>query len=271
MGPKKGTKKTEEAEFIADAPLVVENTKALTKWTDRVPAISRKIQQVQHILALLSSQMELCNKELADVYENASLLTTLRIAEYRQKLNPPLPGPPAKKQRLKREGSVKSLSHVSLAEKSTEALLGAMDERRRLRVSSVLVSLFKRNTAESPVPNSPTNAALSPGGGGSTNFAEAAVRQQVNAASSPPTDAASASTSLDQRRPKDVPPELWEEVSKLRCKRLTLEGRGKSLMGSIEVQLARFDLLMQSHGVATYATDYLEQTLQKLRLGKSAP
>ncbi|RNF02979.1 uncharacterized protein Tco025E_08278 [Trypanosoma conorhini] len=271
MGPKKGQKRTEETNLAAEGPFALESAKALAKWTERVSVVSRKIQQVQHVLSLLSSQMEGCNKELADVYESASLLTALRIVEYRQKLNPHPPGSPAKKQRLKRESSVKSLSQPLLAENSTEALLAAMDERRRLRVSGALVSLFKRNNTESPVLSSPTYAAAVPGGGGTANFAEAVGRQQVTAPSSLPTDIGSASTNVDQRRPKDVPPELWEEVSKLRLKRLTLEGRGKTLMSNIDAQLARFDLLMQNHGIATYATDELEQTLQKLRLGKSTP
>ncbi|EKF37875.1 hypothetical protein MOQ_001920 [Trypanosoma cruzi marinkellei] len=270
MGPKRGLKKTEEKALAVEDPVVVGCARNLSKWTERVTAEGRKIQQVQHVLSVLSSEMEACNKELADVYDCANLLTALRIAEYRQKLNPVPPAQPAKKQRGKRDVSGKSASKLSPDENSTEALLAAMDEKKRQKVRSVLVNLFRRNNIDSPAPNSPTNTVQSLGAGAPTISAETAPRQEASMSICFPADAVSISTSPDQRRPRDVPLELWDEVSKLRVKRIDLERRSTMLMSGIDKQLARFDLLVQNHGIATYAAEDLERRLQELRAAKSA-
>ncbi|ESS69725.1 hypothetical protein TCDM_01428 [Trypanosoma cruzi Dm28c] len=269
MGPKKGLKKTEEKALAVEDPVVVGCTRSLAKWTERVTANGRKIQQVQYVLSALSSQMEACNKELADVYDCANLLTALRIVEYRQKLNPVPPAQPAKKQRGKRDGSGRLALKPLPDENSTEALVAAMDEKRRQKVRSILVSLFRRNNIDSPVPITPTNTVASLGAGAPTASAETAVRQEVNTSLCFPADAASISTNADLRRPKDVPPELWDEISRLRVKRVDLEGRSAMLMSGIDKQLARFDLLVQNHGIATYAAEDLERRIQELRVGKS--
>ncbi|KEG09338.1 hypothetical protein DQ04_05381010 [Trypanosoma grayi] len=281
MGPKKGMKKAEEAALAVEDPLLLEAGTTAAGWTERGASNTKKIVAVQQVLGTLSAQVEECSKKLAGIYEDANLLSSLRILDYRQKMNPTPPTLPTKKQRSKRDSSAK-VAGPPVDENSTEALVAAMDEKKRIRVTTALVNLFKRNNDNLPSPTPqqqpPQQSARvaaavvtvspPPPPSGTPLLSEAAGRQHF-APSLVSSEALSMTLSTDPRRPKDVPPELWEEVSKLRCARVVTEERLATLTKAIETQVARFDLLMLNHSIAAYATDAMEHTMQLLRQKKS--
>ncbi|KAH9579904.1 hypothetical protein LSM04_004049 [Trypanosoma melophagium] len=276
MGPKKGSKKLEESPPAVEDPLFAETSRTAVKWAARVAVNSRRVVEVQQLLGMFAAQVEVVNRELVDVYDNASLLSMLRIVEYKEKLNPSPQPVVTKKTKPRRENTTRASLRPPMDENSTEALLAAMDEKKRAKVSAALVNLFRRNQTDAS-PSSP-----SPQAGFSPASPQQQQQQQIDAPSSPTdvlgkqqlasafaSDAISSSVNHEQRRPKDVPQELWDEVSKLRTRRIVLEDRLTLLMGRIDSQLRRFDLLMQNYGVTTYASDAMEHTLNLLREKKS--
>ncbi|ORC90910.1 uncharacterized protein TM35_000073340 [Trypanosoma theileri] len=275
MGPKKGSKKLEEVPPAVEDPLLAETSRTAMKWAARVAVNSRRVVEVQQLLGIFSAQVEVVNRELTDVYDNAQLLSMLRIVDYRQKLNPS-PTPVTVKKQKRRDNNTRVSIRPPVDENSTEALVAAMDEKKRAKVSAALVNLFRRNQSDTPSSSQAGVSPLSP---------QSPPQQQLQLeAPASPTDASGKqqfssgfssdglnnnTPTFEHRRPKDVPPELWDEVSKLRMRRIVLEDRLAVLMGRIDSQLKRFDLLMQNYGVTMYASDAMEHNLSILRAKKS--
>nr|CCC91012.1 unnamed protein product [Trypanosoma congolense IL3000] len=182
--------------------------------------------------------------------------------------------PPAKKMRSKRATTSRAANRLQPDSNCTEALIAAMDEKKRAKVSTMLGNFFKREihdqggsacytpqppaaqclpspamqvlttTAQAvePRPTAPTNDS-------SKLFSSSGVNTR---------DLCSSFTDHNpnsQRRHRDVPPEIWEEMVKLRLKRLYLEEQIASLVTSIDAQTERFHCLMQIQAIGQYVTD----------------
>ncbi|KAG8338814.1 hypothetical protein ERJ75_000722600 [Trypanosoma vivax] len=286
MPPKRALKKTAEAALLLEDPHVEVYMRKSAKWNERTTATYKRQAQVQLILASLARQTEECNRELNIVYTNAHLLSSLRIGEYRQRTNPLPPVAPVKKTRGKRDGAAKGASRSQVDENSTEALIAAMDERKRIKVSTALVNHFKLSNAEySPSGaqsgtlggthnSSNSNPVTPPAVGVSQSalhmFSVSATRTSADTMhsfhSGLPVQFDSAGPGAEQhRRPRDVPQELWDEICKLRLQRISLEERSIELMRAMEINLARFDRLMQMQGINSYTIEALGHALELIK------
>nr|CCC48460.1 conserved hypothetical protein, fragment [Trypanosoma vivax Y486] len=251
MPPKRALKKTAEAALLLEDPHVEVYMRKSAKWNERTTATYKRQAQVQLILASLARQTEECNRELNIVYTNAHLLSSLRIGEYRQRTNPLPPVAPVKKTRGKRDGADKGASRSQVDENSTEALILG-------------------GTHNSSNSNPVTPPAVGVSQSALHMFSVSATRTSADTMhsfhSGLPVQFDSAGPGAEQhRRPRDVPQELWDEICKLRLQRISLEERSIELMRAMEINLARFDRLMQMQGINSYTIEALGHALELIK------
>ncbi|AAZ11864.1 uncharacterized protein TEOVI_000678400 [Trypanosoma equiperdum] len=284
MQPRKTVKKVDVEPSPEEDAELLPHLKVSAKWSERAANNGKSLSQVQFLLGALGKQLEDCNKELASVYANADLLSSLRITEYRQRNTPGGLLTPTRKARTKRNASTRPVARQQLDENSTEALIAAMDEKKRARVTAALIAFFKRDmqeqnspayqNASTPVPQGANHSSTRtsqtlgriPSANSHTMLCESNKGNQPSCSNGNELPTLLSETQQQQlRRHRDIPPELWDEMAKLRLRRLSLEEKIGSLLSNINAQTERFGLLMEVQGVNSYSTESVNRAIEMIR------